>query len=525
MKQLYISGNYVIAIDANGYQREFAINHCVYYERNNEFTIAESGEDQQTISIPLSDAVNWTNDLAVAYTESTMRDFMRENTGFKSASGGSGALDSSKGTFAYWNGSEYVYFDVLRDIILAIEAGTGVGIIEQTKSLSISEVSYTNPAVLTNSDITWNMNGHTYQRLYTNSANFIQLTNAKLTINNGNLIRKNCPFTAIGFSCNNSTTIFNNVFYNFDGRGMYNTFGSDHTGGIFLGDNANLLIWCLTGSKARNVVGDNTFQNGVICQDAGGEMDNMNIRAGGTFSAGSVYLGAVMRNSVFNSYNGGIFGLFISGLGTAIKCIAYNATGDGIRLEGSAGNETTAIDCYGYSELGNGFSATRYGYALNCVGESNLGVGYRASQYFSKSVGCKGYSKVGAGLNIVVGSGTIGAVDIIGFDARSESYAGVTINQFVNTNNIVTLQGVNSSSNYDNPIGVGFYIGSSVNPSEINLLNCSANVVNPTRFGLSGVSNSYAKFSGCNFAQTAGIDTTNVTNQETATADAQGNIR
>ena len=98
MKQLFRSGNYIIAIDGSGYQREFPIGKTIYTENANEgtFEIIEGQIEGSSVSIKLADAENWTDDLAVPYTEASMRTFLRDNTGFNTASGSSGAVPSWK---------------------------------------------------------------------------------------------------------------------------------------------------------------------------------------------------------------------------------------------------------------------------------------------------------------------------------------------------------------------------------------------------------------------------------------------
>jgi len=104
-KEIYKSGNYVIAIDANGYQREFPIGKTVYSEKNGVLSIVEGQIEGQEINIELSDATNWTNDLAVPYDSTTIVTFLRQNTGFNSALGGSNAVI---GDVLTWNGIRYV---------------------------------------------------------------------------------------------------------------------------------------------------------------------------------------------------------------------------------------------------------------------------------------------------------------------------------------------------------------------------------------------------------------------------------
>jgi hypothetical protein len=90
-KDLYKDGNYVIAVNADGYQREFPMGKTVYAERDGKFIITEGQIEGQEIEIDVDDAVNWIDGDANAYSEATMRDFLRANTGFNVASGGNGA--------------------------------------------------------------------------------------------------------------------------------------------------------------------------------------------------------------------------------------------------------------------------------------------------------------------------------------------------------------------------------------------------------------------------------------------------
>jgi hypothetical protein len=90
-KDLLKDGNYVIAVDADGYQREFPMGKTVYSEKDGNFIITEGQIEGQEIVIAKADAENWIDGDANAYTDVTMRDFLRANTGFNVASGGNGA--------------------------------------------------------------------------------------------------------------------------------------------------------------------------------------------------------------------------------------------------------------------------------------------------------------------------------------------------------------------------------------------------------------------------------------------------
>jgi hypothetical protein len=90
-KVIYKSGNYVVVTDANNVDRVFPIGKTVYEETAGNFLISEGQVEREQLIIPVSDTVNWVDNDGTNYTEATFRDFLRTNTGFSPASGGSGA--------------------------------------------------------------------------------------------------------------------------------------------------------------------------------------------------------------------------------------------------------------------------------------------------------------------------------------------------------------------------------------------------------------------------------------------------
>lgn len=90
-KEIYKSGNYIVTVDADDNSRLFPIGKTVYDEYNSVFRLTEGIIEDDQLIISYADSTNWVDDSAVAYTEATLRTFLRENTGFRPASGGSGA--------------------------------------------------------------------------------------------------------------------------------------------------------------------------------------------------------------------------------------------------------------------------------------------------------------------------------------------------------------------------------------------------------------------------------------------------
>ena len=88
MKQIYKSGNYLIVINtANSLQ--FPLS-SIYREQYNNFIITDEIGEREII-IPISESATYTDNDGVSYTESTLRDFLKTETGLRAASGGSGA--------------------------------------------------------------------------------------------------------------------------------------------------------------------------------------------------------------------------------------------------------------------------------------------------------------------------------------------------------------------------------------------------------------------------------------------------
>jgi hypothetical protein len=90
-KEIYKSGNYIVTVDADDNSRLFPIGKTVYDEYNSVFRLTEGLIEDDQLVISYADSTNWVDDSASAYTEATLRTFLRENTGFSPASGGSGA--------------------------------------------------------------------------------------------------------------------------------------------------------------------------------------------------------------------------------------------------------------------------------------------------------------------------------------------------------------------------------------------------------------------------------------------------
>lgn len=100
MNKIFIDGNYLI-IEEGGTQYEYAANKTVYTRRLNPtdtFTIVENGVDRTAAgrkNIPAADITSglwFEEDGTTRFTIASLTTFLRNNTGFKTASGSSGAI-------------------------------------------------------------------------------------------------------------------------------------------------------------------------------------------------------------------------------------------------------------------------------------------------------------------------------------------------------------------------------------------------------------------------------------------------
>lgn len=92
MNTLYLDGNYIIADDnVNGIRYTFPRTNTYYDEERDSFLIKRlSGTNE--LLIPHKEVSLWTDDLGTAFSEASLRSFLRVNTDFKAALGGSSAV-------------------------------------------------------------------------------------------------------------------------------------------------------------------------------------------------------------------------------------------------------------------------------------------------------------------------------------------------------------------------------------------------------------------------------------------------
>lgn len=86
MKKLFVSDNYIIFEEGAAHKGEYSTSKSIYKETDDHFIIEEE-IDRSVLKIAKADvdASQWEDDVATAYTQSTLRTFLRQNTGFKPA--------------------------------------------------------------------------------------------------------------------------------------------------------------------------------------------------------------------------------------------------------------------------------------------------------------------------------------------------------------------------------------------------------------------------------------------------------
>jgi hypothetical protein len=100
MDKLYLQGNYIV-IEQGAETFVFSKYFCTYYETSLNVLIQGnlSAPTLRTCSILIADIPNYYDETGlIAYTVDTFKDFLRQNTGFKTPPGGSGGVpDGDKG--------------------------------------------------------------------------------------------------------------------------------------------------------------------------------------------------------------------------------------------------------------------------------------------------------------------------------------------------------------------------------------------------------------------------------------------
>jgi hypothetical protein len=110
--KIYASDNYVVVDDGSNIY-EYAKGHTIYTFKDGVYTIKELTQGEYKVTqAQLTNGDITGEDSGDVYTESTFVTFLRQNTGFKTASGGSGAISGTGSPTAVsniWVGTQAEY--------------------------------------------------------------------------------------------------------------------------------------------------------------------------------------------------------------------------------------------------------------------------------------------------------------------------------------------------------------------------------------------------------------------------------
>jgi len=388
---------------------------------------------------------------------------------FESGGGSSDVLGiaNSSGSYTYY--STYA---------AAISAASSGDTIEQFGN--ITETG--NVTVTVPSGVSINMNGYTYTLDGSDNTAFnYGAVGTKTKIINGTIIKQNSPTPNGG------------------GVGLFvgQTSELDLTGLTVISDGLYCLDFNTSGSGQGLIVGGKFYYTGTgtgygfIVE---GKMKNAFFNTGasivrviGESLQDSMVLGAVQlaSNGVLKNVN--IYNTLATNAlnladGKAYNCNVYSQSSYAIY---SISNNSQVYNSTARSDSNHGIHLGR-GKAFNCYGYSNANVGLFVNQFNAEAYNCTGESSATAGAELRVGK----------------------------------LVNCTAISKYNNVAGHGFLI----NNNGGKLINCFAQVTNAGAYALQGTvarNLTFANLTGTGMTTLIG---TNITNNQTNTPDAYGNI-
>ena len=526
MVKIYSSGNYVIVDDGTKIY-EYAKGHTLYVLVDDIFYIKEITQGQYKVSVADLDAGNITSDdSGDVYTVATFTTFLRENTGFKTASGGSGAewgsitgtlstqsdlqsaLDSKQddlisgtniksingnsllgsgdlvvgGSSGVWGISNssgvYTYYATLTLAMAAATSG-------QTIEMFASVVETGAVTVTLKTGVNINGNGHTYTLNNSGTSNALRDNGVAVNceIYNIKIIRtlgatpSNVDNLCLSITSTSSEIKCNGAFFrNTNGTCVLN---QGNLWGVFaISTNGTLGTLFNTGNLYDSYI--ESTNSTAIYVNTGNIINCKGI----SNTSGSGISTQLESANIYNSYGKSLSGSGISGFGKFYKTTGISTTGNG-------------IDALGNSQFNQ------------CIGISTTGAGISGNTYFAYQ--CKFISSS----NYAASSGS----NAEHYDCLHESTSNISVFGFVG---LKLYRGV-AYSRWNNSGGHAFSQWSSGSGSVLNnvflrVTNSGANCIN------SGVATTF------NYSQNAYLGATtpvnaNITQGLVNTEDNQGNQR
>lgn len=472
MNKIYTSGNYII-VEKDGNVYEYPQTKSVYTIQGSNYVIKEQIDDGQLV-IPIADIGTYFDEAgAVAYTEATLVTFLRENSGFKTAGGGSSAgkfgISDDAGVYTYY-----------ADFQTAINSA----VLGQTIEM-FADVTETNAVTVTlKNGINVNFNGHTYTLNNAGTNNCLSIgTGTTVELFNGKIVRKG-----------GTASISNSLCIAVGSGGLLKNFG------MYYYNEFGTAIYC-TGSGIRMIGGDCLGET-IGCYINNATVESVNARAN-TQSGIQIQNGGVLYYS--NGYSRDFYGIYnnnstaYSSIGKSNGNFGFQATGNNHNCEGYS-SANMGMNCTGNFSNIYGFSSASYG--VNVLADGN---------------GVSGYSTANNGVRLVSGGGQFYKIS----NLNSHSTASISLYIQLNSGKF-EISNINVFTDWNNVSGHGVQVLGSDNDiyisgGNINVLNSSANCLY----------NNTAKsfyFANLSFMNATTPINANITNIQTNTPDSFGNI-
>ena len=413
-------------------------------------------------------------DLNLVVFDTTLNSLQRWNgSAWVSMAAGFGKLGLSN------TSGEYTFYSTFADVIAAASSG-------DTIQLFTDIIETTNITVTCVNNVNINFNGFTYTLNTSGTSNAFTIpTNVNVSMFNGRILRTG------GTAATTSS-----VAITATGSGTFNAnamvFESDFgTAGYFL-------------SLTRKVVGGifDGFTYG--CYLNGANLDNAFLRGGNSS------------------------GLYVLNNGTATNCNAYSLSSQGIynnngncfssqgRSDGNVGiliGNGQTFDCKGYSTANYGIELTGAPNVSNLFGYSSASSGISLS---GKGINITGYSTASYGVYFVKGSGNHNFSSI---KAYSNSSSGMSVRL---NGGKVEFNDVNSATSSNSSTSHGIEVLG--NDNDIIFNGGTIRVENASANGLFSDSAKSCYFVGLKFINSTTAVNSNITNLQSNTPDAFGNI-
>ena len=385
---------------------------------------------------------------------------------------------SNTGIFGIADASgSYTYYSDFQTAINAASAG-------ETVQMFTDVTETTDTTVNMKNGVNVNFNGHTYTLNTSGTSNCISVgTGVTVELFNGKIVRTGGVASFSTSLCMSVGT--GGLLRNFD-MYYYNDFGT--------------AIYCA--SSGLRMIGGDCLGETIGCYVNNATVENVNARAN-TQSGIQIQNGGVLYYS--NGYSRDFYGIYNNN-STAYSCVGRSDGSFGFQAGGNNHN------CEGYSSANIG---------MNCTGNFSNIYGFSGASHgvnvLADGNGVSGYSTAGIGVRMVSGGGASYKVG----NLNAHSTAAIALYLFLNAGKF-EISNINVFTDWNDSNGHGVQVLGTDNDiyisgGNINVLNSSANCLY----------NNTAKsfyFANLSFMNATTPINANITNLQSNTPDAYGNI-